>query len=89
MFNYDDIPDWIQHVEPEPLNTDPIWTLHKVRDVISKLNFLKGSYIGFAMKIDELEKKFAMALEYQREVDAQLLEKYDAPLWAEVIRRGN
>jgi hypothetical protein len=84
----DDIPEWIQHVEDWPENDEPIWNLTKVREIVSQLNYLKGSYVGHELKIKELEEKFEMALEYQREVDAQLLERLGATIAADMVRKG-
>lgn len=73
---WDDLPDWIKTVtDKEDFDKlDPV-------EVLSKLNFLKGAYQGFRMRVAELEdqleeadEKFDLARDYQRQLDIQKLE---------------
>ena len=47
-----------------------------VNDLIMEINYLRGMVMGFEAKVNELEEKFDMALDYQREVDARLVDSF-------------
>lgn len=41
---------------------------------LAEINFLRGSVHGYEQRVKELEEKFGLALEYQREKDARIVE---------------
>ena len=72
--NYDEIPEWIRTATPY---SDDL-TVDGLLDV---LNYLKGTYVGYSMKIAdqqqriaELEEMVELARAYERERIAQYFE---------------
>lgn len=68
--NYDEIPEWIKTASQELENGH-----------LEKLNFLKGTYIGHALKIadleqrvEELEEQVELSRAFERERIAKVLE---------------
>lgn len=76
MSRLDGIPHWIQEITPYVKASDPVPPniMDEMNKLIEQINFLKGSYVGHSARVDELEQQLKIAFEYQREVDARLID---------------
>ena len=77
----------MRYVESWMETTIPYGTERTKEDLIVSINYRNGYALGLAMKINDLEEKLAeaeqkfdLARQYQREVDAQLVESLISPL---------
>lgn len=93
---YDDIPGWIKSVTHTEDFEDDMEYSDRRASALDQLNFLKGSYMGFTLRVEQLEKqlaeadeKFDLARDYQRQLDIQTLEGLLGGIWAADDRLTN
>lgn len=71
--HFDNLPASYKTTMPLVNSTDKV---PDVNALITEINYLRGWAVGAAIEADELEEKLELALAYQKEMDARLVESY-------------